>query len=133
MARERSIEAAAVRLVTGRGGMLTKGDSDLVRGTPDRIGCYRGIPLALEFKRPGELGSRERRISQGTQLRRWRDAGAVAVYIDTLDQVKEILALLDEYLVTPITPISGAALVDLVNRAHPLPPIPAITHVEDAA
>ena len=61
-------------------------------GRPDIIGCYMGVMFCIEIKRPGEVP----RAIQIYELGRWREAGALAWYATNLDQVKELMAHIEE-------------------------------------
>ena len=56
-------------------------------GQPDIVGSFKGRALALEIKRPGY----EATALQLATLKKWEQAGAVAVVAYSLEGVKEIL------------------------------------------
>jgi len=57
------------------------------RGLPDLIGVYRGRALALEVKRPGGKPT----PLQEYELSCWAAAGAVAVVVTSVDEVKQLI------------------------------------------
>ena len=56
-------------------------------GTPDITACYRGRHIEIEVKRPGEKPKK----LQLYELEKWREAGAVAVWVESLDEVKQLM------------------------------------------
>jgi hypothetical protein len=104
--REREIQKAVVRLLEARGavlvrvngGMLRYGKNKRVRfsyatrGTPsDLIGSYRGRPMALEVKRPGEQPT----AGQRAFLDAWEAAGGVAAVVYSAADAEAVLAGID--------------------------------------
>jgi hypothetical protein len=61
-------------------------------GEPDIDCCYRGRTLKLEVKRPGGPGPTPLQIAV---LSEWEKACASTHTIRTVEEVKEIIALLD--------------------------------------
>lgn len=61
------------------------------RGTPDIIGCYKGRMFLFECK--ADKGSL--RPDQVIRLRQWKEAGALALEIRSLDEAKKALLSLD--------------------------------------
>lgn len=59
-------------------------------GWPDIVGCYQGRALALEVKRPGNRATK----LQLAVLRKWREAGAVAGVVTSVEDVKELVSLI---------------------------------------
>ena len=57
-------------------------------GAPDIIGAYKGRPLALEVKRPGE----DTTPTQKVELRGWEKAGAIAGKVTSVQEVKDLIA-----------------------------------------
>lgn len=60
-----------------------------VHGIPDIICCWQGRFLGLEIKAPGKRANTS--ALQDIQLEAIRKAGGVAVVIDDVEQLKEIL------------------------------------------
>jgi hypothetical protein len=56
-------------------------------GQPDLLGCYQGRTLALEVKRPG---GRPTKLQLAT-LEKWRNAGAIAAVVRSVEDVRELL------------------------------------------
>lgn len=78
--------------IKARGGHVIKTTGVKIAGTPDFLGTYRGIALALEIKRshrhpPTPLQKR--------RLWEWHQAGAVTQVIWSPEQMTEILDNLD--------------------------------------
>jgi hypothetical protein len=57
-------------------------------GAPDIIGAYKGRFLALEVKRPGE----DTTPIQKVELRAWEKAGAISGRVESLQEVKDLIA-----------------------------------------
>ena len=51
---------------------------------PDRLWCLQGRTVVVEVKRPGEVP----RPGQIAVLRKWRNAGALAIWASDLNKVK---------------------------------------------
>jgi len=69
------------------------GDPYMPRGIPDIIGCYFGMFVALEVKRPGE----EPRKLQGKIMSLMRKAGAItATVYNTKDTIEALIQVLAE-------------------------------------
>lgn len=61
-------------------------------GEPDIDVCYKGRTIKLEVKRPGGAGPTN---LQKAVLAQWREAGAVATTVRSVDAVREIIKTLD--------------------------------------
>lgn len=61
-------------------------------GRPDIIGCYRGVTFVVELKLQGELPT----AIQEYELCKWRASGAIAWYATSVDQVKQMIAEIDQ-------------------------------------
>lgn len=109
---------------------MTKGDAESERGTPDRIGCYAGFALAVEFKQPGTYGKRSRQVVQRHQLQRWRNAGAVAVYVDSPRRMREVLDAISDARVRAELDRQVFPARE-VNERFPLAPAPPPVHVKE--
>lgn len=59
-------------------------------GQPDILGSYHGKTLALEVKRPEPYGSPLTAL-QAKTLVKWRDAGAIADVVRSVDDVRRLL------------------------------------------
>ena len=57
-------------------------------GTPDFVGVLRGVPFALEVKRPGCKETRE----QAGQIMAWQLAGARVAVVRSLTEAQEFVA-----------------------------------------
>ena len=62
-------------------------------GIPDIIVCLEGRFIALEVKAPGKRGHKDRGATplQMIQINQIKDAGGVAVVVDCVEEVKELL------------------------------------------
>lgn len=89
---EKSLEQRSVRLIERRGGWVVKGDANSKKGTPDRLACYRGWFMALEFKKVG--GAPPTKIQQ-RRLQEIKDAGGFAEVITSVGSVEAILDTID--------------------------------------
>lgn len=58
-------------------------------GCPDILVCYKGMFLAFEVKAPGKL--KNTTPNQDRELSWIAEAGGVALVVDDVDQVKEII------------------------------------------
>lgn len=56
-------------------------------GQPDLLGCFKGRPLALEVKRPGQRPTK----LQWAILKRWQAAGAIAAVVCSVEDVRKLL------------------------------------------
>ena len=56
-------------------------------GKPDINGCFQGKAFQLEVKRPGGKATKLQKIT----LSKWREAGAIAEIVTSLDEVKNII------------------------------------------
>ena len=63
------------------------GNQYVEAGTPDIFCCYRGRPVLLELKLPGN----EPTVIQLKRLEEWRAAGAVAEWVTSLEDVRRII------------------------------------------
>lgn len=87
MTSERSVEASIVRFMDTIGyGVKIHGDAYSVH-RPDRLYCVKGRTVVIEVKAPGQ----EPRPGQYAELRKWRAAGALAFWADSLKKVKRHL------------------------------------------
>jgi Holliday junction resolvase len=57
------------------------------KGEPDILGSIHGRFVAIEVKQPGKRPTK----IQEARLRQWRDAGGVALWATSVDEVKEAL------------------------------------------
>lgn len=73
-------------------GFKVAGGGAQMRGVPDIVGCWRGVFVGLEVKRP-EVGH----VSelQKHRIEQIRDAGGVAEVVYSLDDVKRVCEALD--------------------------------------
>lgn len=58
------------------------------RGTPDVLACLEGRFLALEIKREGNVPTPE----QLGEMRRWQQAGALAGWVQSVEDLDELLS-----------------------------------------
>ena len=63
-------------------------------GIPDIIACYRGIFVGLEAK----VGKNKASEIQKVKIKQINDAGGFAAVVYTLDDVKDILQAIDNYI-----------------------------------
>ena len=79
------------------GGSISKGNRHIRladKGTSDTIACFRGKFIAAEIKKRGKKASDE----QCDFLRKVADAGGIPLIIDNLDQLKNALSEIEQYL-----------------------------------
>jgi hypothetical protein len=69
----------------------TYSDGHIEKGTADVIGCYKGRMLHIECKVPGNRPTQ----LQWHRIAEWSIAGAYSCYVDSLDQVKHFIEMLD--------------------------------------
>ena len=62
------------------------------RGRPDVTACYKGRRLELEVK----ANNKKPTILQEKELQAWRDAGALAAVVWSVEEVQEIIQWLKE-------------------------------------
>lgn len=92
---EADIQKGCVQLLNGRGyAIVTTGSRYLPTGTPDVLACVRGRMVAVEIKRPGERPE----PAQVAQLRRWQNAGALAGWACSEEQLEQLLRHVEEPL-----------------------------------
>lgn len=85
---EASIVNKCKALIKKCGGYCVKVTPPAVEaGTPDILACLAGRFYAIEVKRPGERPTRlqEKRLAQ------WRAAGAVAVWVDSVEALADLI------------------------------------------
>lgn len=64
-------------------------DPYMEKGTPDIFACVKGVMFTLEVKRsPDEKPD----AIQQVRLNQWEQAGAVAVVVSSLEEVRDLLA-----------------------------------------
>jgi hypothetical protein len=90
--------------------MNITGSAEQVAGTPDRVGVVDGRAFVCEIKAPGERP----RPLQLVELRRWQDGGALAGWVTSVAELRELLARVhDRSWTNPLTgpgdPTLGAA------------------------
>lgn len=95
--RERAVEQAGDRELHARGAwwINTHGDAYGRAGVPDRIGVYRGVGFAIEYKRPtgGRLSKR-----QEFELARFARAGGRIAVATSRQDVRNLLDRIDTEL-----------------------------------
>lgn len=93
---EDTVKASCVtEFVVCGGCVIVKHQTSLgVRGTPDLIGCVGGRCVVIEVKRPGSPGPTAAQLGQ---LRAWQDAGALAGWVCSVSDLREILSHLGDY------------------------------------
>jgi hypothetical protein len=93
VASEKAIEERGAKVVRKRGGWGVKlaGSPMGRRGIPDRLFCYRGRFLAVEFKQPGKKAT----PLQAHELQQIRDAGGVAIVASDTDAIESVLDQID--------------------------------------
>lgn len=84
------------RFLEDRGAFVVKihgGDNPYqTPGISDLIAVYRGVPLALEAKLPGE----RLRPKQELFLRRWNEAGGIGEVVQNQAQIAAVLERVDQ-------------------------------------
>ena len=85
--RESTLQNRCIEAIRARGGQAIPIGPPCENGSPDILGCYRSVTLALECK------VKSGRVSklQWYRLDEWSKAGAVARVVDQISQVKSIL------------------------------------------
>ena len=76
--------------LTKRGGHIRLAD----KGTSDTIACFRGKFIAAEIKKRGKKASDKQREF----LRKVAEAGGIPLVIDNLEQLKDALSEIEQYL-----------------------------------
>ena len=84
---ESSIVESIRKLIHSRGGRCIKicPDGRGLKGEPDLICCVDGKFVAIEVKAPGK----KPRLLQLRKLELWRQAGAIAFWADSKEDVEE--------------------------------------------
>ena len=88
---ERTIVKSILAYLNGQPGCLARkrwGGGMGVAGDPDITGCLRGRHFEVEVKRPGAKPT----ALQLKRLEEWRRAGAVVGVVESLEQVRALLA-----------------------------------------
>ncbi|HEV7447740.1 MAG TPA: hypothetical protein VGO18_34560 [Steroidobacteraceae bacterium] len=86
---EAAVKDAVLRQIALRGGYaIAKHMTGAgTRGTPDVLACIEGRFVAIEVKRPGNIPE----PAQLGQLRKWQAAGALACWVQGVEQLNEVL------------------------------------------
>lgn len=85
---ETAIVKKCMALIRECGGYVIKTQPPGVpSGTPDLLACIAGVMYAIEVKRPGNKPTK----LQEHRLKQWRDAGAVAVWVDSVDALADLI------------------------------------------
>lgn len=90
-ASEKAIVKAILAYLNGLPGCVARkrwGVGYGVAGDPDITGCIRGRHFEFEVKRPGQGPT----ALQARRLEEWRRAGAVVAVVESLAQVRALLA-----------------------------------------
>jgi hypothetical protein len=90
MITERAIVKAILAYLNGQPGCLARkrwGGGMGVAGDPDIDACIRGRSVQLEVKRAGEKPT----PLQLKRLDEWRQAGAIAAVVSSVEDVKSLL------------------------------------------
>ena len=70
------------------------GNASMAKGTPDILGCHKGVFFAFECKRPdGSYGVTK---PQEMRLKQIAKAGGVACSVTSVDDVARVIRLIDE-------------------------------------
>jgi len=94
MITERAIVKAILAYLNGQPGCLARkrwGGGMGVAGDPDIDACIRGRSVQLEVKRAGEKPT----PLQLKRLDEWRQAGAIAAVVTSVEDVKSLLTEVD--------------------------------------
>lgn len=91
---EAAVKDAVLRKIKILGGYcIVKHQTSMgKRGTPDVLACIKGRFVAIEVKRPGNIPNPD----QLGELRRWQAAGALACWVQSVEQFDQILDHLDD-------------------------------------
>lgn len=85
-------------IVAERGGKVLKLQpqprSGIEKGTPDLVGSYRGVALAIECKLPGNKPT----AIQERRLKEWTEAGAIVAVVSSPREATMILDVIDSSL-----------------------------------
>ena len=92
---ETAVKKGVLRTIKLLGGYcIVKHQTGLSRrGTPDVLACIGGRFVAIEVKRVGNIPEPD----QLGELRKWQAAGALACWVQTVEQLNEALEHLDDH------------------------------------
>lgn len=96
MAREKQVDNAVLKVLNERGVWCYKNYSDLRNpsGVPDIVGCYNGMPLFIEDKKPkGEKSDVS--FLQKKHLQHITQQGGVGVIAKSASFVEDVLNAID--------------------------------------
>ena len=90
MSTETVIQQRIQKYLKGIGAKAVKmhGNEYSEAGIPDLLVCFQGMFLALEIKRPGAYPTRLQKV----QLQRFKDAGAIAGVVRSVEDVETMIA-----------------------------------------
>jgi hypothetical protein len=88
------------------------GAAEQTAGTPDRVGVVDGRAFACEIKAPGARP----RPRQLVELRRWQDGGALVGWVESVEQLDELLAHVHDRRWT--NPLTGPGDPTLGGNTH---------------
>ena len=83
---EQGIQTRIIKALSSKGVYVVKVVSASRNGTPDLLCCYKGRFIAIEVKRPGEKPT----VLQNAKLEKIREAGGVAVWVDSLEAAMSV-------------------------------------------
>lgn len=84
---EKDVVRQIRRWVEGAGGKIIplQHTALLEAGTPDLLGCYRGVMFLIEVKAPG----RKTRKIQDVRIEEWQKVGACVFVVDSVSEFEE--------------------------------------------
>ena len=83
---EQGIQTRIIKALSSKGVYVVKVVSASRNGTPDLLCCFKGRFIAIEVKRPGEKPTE----LQNAKLEKIREAGGVAVWVDSLEAAMSV-------------------------------------------
>lgn len=86
---EQALQKKIIAFLEGRGAYVIKTIVTNKTGCPDLLVCYLGKFIALEVKAPGKLTNLTE--LQKAQLGRIENAGGIAIAVDSLEMVEDIV------------------------------------------
>lgn len=90
---EKDTVKAIIRAIKDSGGYAIKhhGSPFSEAGCPDVLAVFRGFTIVVEVKSPGKLPTKLQR----SRLRKWQESGAIAMWCDHVEPVKNLLRWID--------------------------------------
>lgn len=87
--KESSIQSSIIKYLEAQGAEVFKPKTTTYskKGTPDILGCFQGIFIAIETKAPGKRPTELQQL----RIEQIRRAGGYAIATDNLNEVKEFI------------------------------------------